>query len=66
VMPGEMDGIGLARAVRVRWPQVHVVLISAHGSVLAGVTEFPVLRKPCTPGALFAALRLEGAATTDP
>lgn len=56
-MPGPMDGIGLARAVRARWPRVHVVLISAHGGSLVGADGFPVLRKPCAPSVLLAALR---------
>lgn len=56
-MPGPLDGVGLAAAVQARWPEIRVVLISAHGSAIAGAGGFPVLRKPCTPTALFAALR---------
>lgn len=56
-MPGPLDGLGLARAVRRRWPGVRVVLISAHGDALAGADNFPVLRKPCAPAVLMAALR---------
>ena len=56
-MPGEMDGLGLARAVRARWPRVRVVLISAYGKGLVGAENFTVLTKPCAPQALLAALR---------
>lgn len=56
-MPGPLDGLGLARAVRRRWPGVRVVLISAQGDALGEVDNFPVLRKPCAPAVLAAALR---------
>ncbi len=56
-MPGALDGLDLARVVRRRWPQVRVVLISAHGDALRGLDNFPVLRKPCAPAVLMAALR---------
>jgi len=56
-MPGPMDGVGLAHAVRARWPGVHVVLISANGSSLVGAESFLVLRKPCAPAVLLEALR---------
>ncbi|HSX95183.1 MAG TPA: ATP-binding protein [Hydrogenophaga sp.] len=62
-MPGGIDGVELARTVRRRWPGVHVVLISAHGEALAGALDsFPVLRKPCTPEVLLAALRRQAPA----
>ncbi|WP_322469128.1 response regulator [Hydrogenophaga sp. SNF1] len=56
-MPGALDGLDLARTVRRRWPGVRVVLISAQGDALAEVENFPVLRKPCAPAVLLAALR---------
>lgn len=63
-MPGAIDGVELARTVRRRWPGVHVVLISAHGEALAGVVDsFPVLRKPCAPEVLLAALRRQAPAS---
>jgi signal transduction histidine kinase len=56
-MPGPMDGVGLAHAVRARWPGVRVVLISANGGRLVGAESFLVLRKPCAPAVLLEALR---------
>jgi len=56
-MPGDMDGLGLARAVRARWPRVRVVLISAYGKRLPGAENFTVLSKPCAPQTLLAALK---------
>lgn len=32
-MPGSMDGIRLAHAVRDRWPPVHIFVMSGHRSV---------------------------------
>lgn len=29
-MPGSMDGVRLAHAVRNRWPPIHIVATSAH------------------------------------
>lgn len=60
-MPGPLDGLGLARTVRRRWPSVRVVLISAQGHALGPGDNFPVLRKPCAPAVLMAALRRESA-----
>lgn len=60
-MPGAMDGLDLARVVRQRWPRVHVVLISAQADALSGAQGFTVLRKPCAPAVLMAALRQQAA-----
>ncbi|MCP3914803.1 MAG: sigma-54-dependent Fis family transcriptional regulator [bacterium] len=55
-MPG-MDGIELAEQIRERWPDLPVVLITAHGTVETavkairdGVQDF--LLKPCSPDAI--------------
>ncbi|QPF74142.1 response regulator [Roseateles sp. DAIF2] len=57
-MPGAMDGLALARALRRRDPALPVVLISGyHGSALRAAPQFPVLPKPCAPAELLAALR---------
>ncbi len=56
VMPGEMDGLALAQALRVLQPRLPVVLISGHSHALADSRGFPVLRKPCAPQDLVAAL----------
>jgi PAS domain S-box-containing protein len=47
VMPGDMDGIGLARAIRVRYPQIAVLLTSGYAKAAeTAEREFPILRKP--------------------
>jgi PAS domain S-box-containing protein len=47
VMPGDMDGIKLARTLRERQPGIPVLLVTGY-SQRAGdaVAEFPILRKP--------------------
>lgn len=57
VMPGDMDGIALARTLREQRPRLPVVLISGFSSALQGGHGFPVLAKPCTPEELILALR---------
>jgi signal transduction histidine kinase len=56
VMPGERDGVALARTLRQRQPQLPVVIISGYSASLGGLTEFPVLRKPVSAEQLAAAL----------
>ncbi|HZF80142.1 MAG TPA: response regulator, partial [Rubrivivax sp.] len=56
VMPGDMDGLGLARELRRRYPALPVVLISGYSSALHAAQEFTVLHKPCTPEQLTGAL----------
>ena len=48
VMPGGRDGVDLARELRRRQPALPVVLLSGYSAALAGLTDFPVLRKPVT------------------
>lgn len=47
-MPGSMDGLKLAHAVRVRWPHIKIVVASARGDITTG--DLPVdsrfFRKP--------------------
>jgi DNA-binding NtrC family response regulator len=38
-MPGSMDGIKLAAAVRDRWPPIHIIVVSGHASV--ALSELP-------------------------
>jgi PAS domain S-box-containing protein len=47
LMPGDMDGLGLAQAVRVRFPGLPVLLATGYSNAAerAG-REFPILRKP--------------------
>lgn len=56
VMPGEMDGLDLAHRLQQRFPQLPVVLISGYSSALATGQPFTVLRKPCPPDIMVAAL----------
>src|SRR3954469_17629253 len=51
-MPGSMDGLKLAQAVRDRWPPVHIIATSGHyafkeGDLPTGAVFFP---KPYSPG----------------
>jgi CheY-like chemotaxis protein len=46
VMPGEQDGLGLARELRQRYPALPVLLMSGYNPA-AAEGEFRVLRKPC-------------------
>lgn len=53
-MPGSMDGIRLAHAVRERWPPVKLVLVSGHQSPAADLlpTESAFFAKPYDMGAV--------------
>ncbi len=59
VMPGEMDGVDLARIIRERWPWTAVVLATGYSEAVAEAdTEgFAVLRKPYVPDDLEAAIQ---------
>ncbi len=57
VMPGAMDGIALARRLQRDRPTLPVVLISGYSGALADASELHVLRKPCTPQDMLAALQ---------
>jgi PAS domain S-box-containing protein len=46
VLPGQTDGLALARAVIDRYPQIPVVLTTGYTKVFEADPEFPVLRKP--------------------
>jgi hypothetical protein len=45
-LPGRIDGVGLARELTDRYPQIPVVLTSGYSKVFESEPEFPVLRKP--------------------
>jgi CheY-like chemotaxis protein len=67
VMPGEMDGLAMARRLRQRQPDLPVVLISGYSSALTEAHDFVVLHKPCPPTQLLAALTTAvGATLTTP
>jgi signal transduction histidine kinase/CheY-like chemotaxis protein len=59
VMPGEMDGLALARHVRERYPQVQVVVMTGYAQQLDTLSEmgFQVLPKPWSAEMLVRALR---------
>jgi PAS domain S-box-containing protein len=46
VLPGEMDGLLLARSVKTHYPRLPVVLTTGYARVFETDPEFPVLRKP--------------------
>ena len=47
VMPGKMDGIRLAKAIRARRPALPVLLVTGYSETTAtSGSEFPILRKP--------------------
>ena len=54
VMPGEIDGLGLAQAVRAQWPGVPVLLVSGYSDRASRAQEcgFVLLSKPFSPEAL--------------
>jgi two-component system, response regulator PdtaR len=58
-MPGSMDGIRLARAIKGRWPPIRLVLMS--GLDIPEDFELPIqsqfIRKPYANGQIIAALR---------
>ena len=58
-MPGSMDGLKLAAAVRGRWPPIEIIVTSGQGSPTSA--ELPergiFLPKPYQPGTLVQALR---------
>ncbi|WP_213739566.1 response regulator [Bradyrhizobium sp. dw_411] len=58
-MPGSMDGLKLARAVRDRWPPIHIIATSGLVDVRTG--DLPqggrFLPKPYSPAQITAALR---------
>ena len=46
MMPGNVDGVGLARLLAQDWPQLPVVLTSALAGEIADLPDVPVLPKP--------------------
>ncbi|MES2631825.1 MAG: ATP-binding protein [Pseudomonadota bacterium] len=58
VMPGELDGIGLAKALRQERPDLPLVLMTGYAEQLESIAAlgFEVLPKPCSAEVLSAAL----------
>lgn len=46
VLPGDIDGLLLARMIRARYPDLPIALTTGYAKVFDSETEFPVLRKP--------------------
>jgi CheY-like chemotaxis protein len=46
VLPGQTDGLALARTVNKRYPRVPIVLTTGYTKVFDSDPGFPVLRKP--------------------
>src|ERR1019366_1125860 len=47
VMPGQLDGLGLARAIRETRPRLPILLASGYSEGAQNArSEFPILRKP--------------------
>ena len=57
MLPGDIDGIGLAKAVNERHPRVPVLLTSGYAKALIGRHGLPILRKPYQMSALAQAVR---------
>lgn len=57
-MPGAMNGLELASVVRRRWPQIKIIVSSAHveNADKAKRSDFAFVPKPFAPGELLAAL----------
>jgi len=52
VMPGRLDGVGLAEQVQRLYPQIPIVLATGYTTRLAGVSKIRVLAKPFSHQAL--------------
>jgi PAS domain S-box-containing protein len=46
VMPGEMDGLALARRIRTEYPHIPVLLTTGYAKAASQAKGFPILRKP--------------------
>jgi CheY-like chemotaxis protein len=57
VLPGEMDGLALARTLKQRHPEMPVVLTTGYAKIFESEPEFPVLRKPYQIAALGRVIR---------
>jgi DNA-binding LytR/AlgR family response regulator len=47
VMPGKLDGLGLARAIRLKHPGLPILLATGYSEAAQSAQmDFPILRKP--------------------
>ncbi|MFN3659410.1 MAG: PAS domain S-box protein [Pseudolabrys sp.] len=65
MLPGDMDGLALARAVNERYPHLPVLLTSGYAKALSGPQTLPILRKPYQIAALAEATRAALASPRD-
>jgi CheY-like chemotaxis protein len=56
VIPGECNGLALARRIRAHFPEIPVVLATGYAKLFDSDPEFPVLRKPYQIGDLARAI----------
>jgi CheY-like chemotaxis protein len=58
VMPGDMDGLALARAIQERYADLPVLLATGYSSAAErAAAEFPILRKPYDQATLALAMK---------
>jgi CheY-like chemotaxis protein len=58
VMPGDLDGLALARRIRTRYPHLPIVLTSGYAKAVdAAEAGFRILRKPYRQAMLATAIR---------
>ena len=57
MLPGDIDGVALAKTVNDRHPQLPVLLTSGYATALIGRHGLPILRKPYQISALAEAVR---------
>jgi PAS domain S-box-containing protein len=57
MLPGDLDGLGLAKTIGKRYPQIPVLLTSGYAKALNGQHGMPILRKPYQISALAEAVR---------
>jgi CheY-like chemotaxis protein len=57
VLPGELNGLALARRIRERFPELPVLLTTGYAKALGPRPDFHVLRKPYQISALGRAVR---------
>jgi PAS domain S-box-containing protein len=57
MLPGDLDGLGLAKTIGKRYPQIPVLLTSGYAKALSAQHGMPILRKPYQISALAEAVR---------
>ena len=57
MLPGSLDGLALAEAIKNKYPNLPVLLTSGYAKALAGRHGVPILRKPYQVAALAEAVR---------